>query len=121
MQDEISVETIIKEVEVKIGDIISPTEAADILGVTVQRVSALCLSGQVTYRKIGCHKFPFRASVLAYRDKPSRYKRSPKHGRRISKWVRERLEIIRAEKQAYEKEHQQELREKRLEKLRKYE
>lgn len=63
--------------------IMAATDAADLLGVTPSRISALCTKGILTYATIGGRRFPYRASVAAYQDNERRIKFAPKKGKHV--------------------------------------
>jgi len=72
-------------------NIYSPGEAAEILGVSRQRVAMLRKQGILQAQKIGKFWFPLRTSVEAYKGKiTERTDRAPKTGNNIPRYLRDK-------------------------------
>jgi excisionase family DNA binding protein len=71
------------------NEVYSTSEAAALLGVTRQRVSKLCETGQLKSKRIGKFLFPLRYSVEQYkRQIKERTARAPKVGTRVPTYLK---------------------------------
>lgn len=71
-------------------EILTVTQAAEILGIDRRRVWEKCKDGTLNYQMIGRYKFPTRTSVEAYRDSAARILHMPKRGATRPRFLRER-------------------------------
>jgi len=69
-------------------NILSIVKAAEILGISSQRVSLLCTQGRIAFSAVGSHRLPYQDSVLDYQASEKRRKYSPKRGKNIPRYLR---------------------------------
>jgi hypothetical protein len=68
--------------------IVTPRKAADLLGVTISRVSALCRANKISHFLIGRVKYPFLDAVLEYKQSEERVKYAPKRGEKMPTYMK---------------------------------